>query len=249
MSQRRKSPVEPESIEPHMCDITMRHNILRHVPFFTMLSDDDIRQINQRFREQGFEPGEPIYYAEDPASRLYVVAAGKVKQMRHTLTGQDVLLDILSEGDFFGSLSVLGDEKYPDTALAQTNVCALSIDAEGFGEILKTHPPVALAVLNITGQRLRDAQEAIRQLSAHSVDQRLAYTLLKLAAKLGEAQDVGMLIQMPLSREDLAAMTGATPETISRIMSQFQKEGWIESGRQWVAVRDSDALAAVAAIE
>lgn len=249
MTSRRKSPVEPESIQPHMCSVTVRHNILRRVPFFTMLSEADIERINQRFRDQGFEAGQPIYYAGDAATRLYVVATGKVKQMRHTLTGQDVLLDILAEGDFFGSLAILGDATYPDTALAQTMVCALNIDAEGFHEILQTYPPVALEVLNITGQRLRDAQEAIHQLSAHSVEQRLAYTLLKLADKLGEAQEVGLLIQMPLSREDLAAMTGATTETISRIMSQFQKDGWIESGRQWVAIRDSDALKDAAADE
>src|SRR5690606_24546395 len=120
----------------------------------------------------------PIYYAGDPAARLYVVATGKVKQMRHSLTGQDVLLDILSEGDFFGSLSILGDETYPDTVLAQTGICVLSIDSEGFREILQAYPPVALEVLNITGQRLRGAQEAVHQLSAYSVEQRLAYTLL-----------------------------------------------------------------------
>ena len=242
MTSRRKSPVEREDIQPQMCSVTVRHNILRRVPFFAMLSEADIERINREFRDQGFEAGQRIYYAGDPATRLYVVATGKVKQMRHTLTGQDVLLDILAEGDFFGSLSVLGDATYPDTALAQTMVCALSIDAEGFHEILQTYPPVALEVLNITGQRLRDAQEVIHQLSAHSVEQRLAYTLLKLADKLGETQDVGLLIQMPLSREDLAAMTGATTETISRIMSQFQKDGWIESGRQWVAIRDREAL-------
>lgn len=249
MAPRRISPVESEAIQPHMCSPAMRHNILRHVPFFAMLPEEDIAPINQRFQEQGFEPGEPIYYTGDPATRLYVMAAGKVKQMRHTLAGQDVLLDILSEGDFFGSLSILGDVTYSDTALAQTMVCTLSIDAEGFGEILRAYPPVALEVLNITGQRLRDAQEAIRQLSAHSVEQRLAYTLLKLADKLGEAQEVGLLIQMPLSREDLAAMTGATTETISRIMSQFQKEGWVETGRQWVAIRDRESLREAAAVD
>lgn len=247
MTPRRKSPVETESIQPQMCSVDVRHNILRHVPFFAMLSEEDIGRINQRFREQGFEAGEPIYYAGDPAARLYVVATGKVKQMRHSLTGQDVLLDILSEGDFFGSLSILGDETYPDTVLAQTGICVLSIDSEGFREILQAYPPVALEVLNITGQRLRGAQEAVHQLSAYSVEQRLAYTLLKLMDKLGEAQEVGVLIQMPLSRDDLAAMTGATTETISRIMSQFQKAGWIKSGRQWVAIRDSEALKEVAA--
>lgn len=249
MPHRRKSPVEPEAIEPHMCSVGLRLEILHHVPFFASLPHDAIEQINTRFRDQGFIEEEPIFYAGDPAARLYVVASGKVKLMRHTLAGQDVLLEILAEGDFFGSLSVLGDDVYPDTAIAQTTVCALSIGAEDFRTIMAQYPAVALAVLDITAARLREAHEAIRQISAHSAEQRIAYTLLKLADKLGEPQDVGLLIQMPLSREDIASMVGSTPETASRILSAFQKEGLIHTGRQWVAITDRDRLQEIAAAE
>lgn len=242
MPRRRKSPVESEPIEAHMCSIDLRLELLQQVPFFAMLPAAAIKQINARFREQGFTEEQPIFHAGDPAARLYVVAAGKVKLMRHTLTGQDVLLEILAKGDFFGSLSVLGDETYPDSAIAQTTVCALGVDAEDFRAIMSQHPAVALAVLDITAARLRDAHEAIRQISAHSAEQRIAYTLLKLGEKLGEQQEVGLLIQMPLSREDLAGMVGSTPETASRVLSQFQKAGLIETGRQWVAILDQDRL-------
>lgn len=249
MPYRRKSPVEPETIEPHMCSIDLRLQILQRVPFFAMLPSEAIEQINARFRDQGFAEEEPIFYAGDSAARLYVVASGKVKLMRHTLTGQDVLLEILAEGDFFGSLFMLGDDTYPDTAVAQTTVCALGIDAEDFRAIMTQNPAVALAVLDITAARLREAHEAIRQISAYSTEQRIAYTLLKLAEKLGEQQDVGLLIQMPLSREDIAGMVGSTPETASRILSAFQKEGLIETGRQWVAITDRDRLREIAAAE
>ena len=76
-----------------------------------------------------------------------------------------------------------------------------------------------------------------------AVESRLAATLLRLAAKLGEQQADRLLIQLPLSRQDLADMTGATVETVSRIMSQFRKQGLIDSGRRWVAILDRDALA------
>jgi len=66
-----------------------------------------------------------FYFWGAPAARLYVVAAGKIKLSRHTLSGQDVVLDLLGPGDFFGSLEILGDEGYPDTAQAQTQVCVL----------------------------------------------------------------------------------------------------------------------------
>jgi CRP-like cAMP-binding protein len=98
----------------------------------------------------------------------------------------------------------------------------------------------------MTAVRLREAQATIQQLSVSSVEQRIAFTLLKLADKLGEPHETGLLIQMPLSREDIAAMTGSTPETASRVMTQFQKRRLIETGRQWVAITNREELAKLA---
>jgi CRP-like cAMP-binding protein len=127
--------------------------------------------------------------------------------------------------------------------------CVLGIGAEAFRSILDAYPAVALRMLDVMSARLKEAHERIRQLSAHSVERRIAYTLLKLAEKFGEMQEVGLLIQVPLSRDDLAEMTGATTETASRVMSQFQKGGLIHSGRGWVAVTDQEGLEAAAAEE
>lgn len=247
MTTRRTTPLKSEEIQPEMCSIHTRLEILQQVPFFRPLPAGAIEEINALFRERGYTPAEPIYFAGDPASHLYVVAVGKVKLLRHTLSGQDVLLDMLTPGEFFGSLSVLGDEAYPDTAQAQTACCVLAVAAEDFQAILRRFPPVTLAVLESVSQRLQAAHEMVRQLSAHSVERRIAAALLKLAEKLGEPGPEGLLIQTPLSRQDLAEMTGTTTETASRVMSQLQKAGLIRSGRQWVAVADRAGLAALAA--
>lgn len=246
MTQRRKSPLQLESVEPQMCTVDLRLKILGGLPFFAGLSEVEIVQINKLFRERGYGPGETIYYAGDEAGYLYVVASGQVKLIRHTLAGQDVLLDILTLGEFFGSLTTLGDDTYSDTAQAQTAVCLLTVNADDFRTILTSFPTVAISVLDIVAERLRAAHEMVRQLSAYSVEKRIAYTLLKLGEKLGEPKEMGLLIQMPLSRDDLAGMTGTTTETASRIMSQFQKDGLIQSGRQWVAISDRAGLTAVA---
>lgn len=86
--------------------------------------------------------------------------------------------------------------------------------------------------------------ELIEQLSAHPAEQRIASTLLALAGKLGEKRGNAVLIQMPLSRQDLAEMTGVTPETASRVLTQFRRSGLISSGRRWVAILDPVRLAA-----
>ena len=247
MPTRRSTPLKPEDIEPHMCTIHSRLDILSQVPFFADLSSEAVAEVNQLFHDYGYEPGQPIYYAGDPAIRLYVVAVGKVKLLQHTLSGQDVLLDILTPGEFFGSLSVLGDETYPDTALAQTTACILAIAADDFQAILRRYPSVTVTALETVARRLKAAHEMIRQLSAHSVEHRIAAALLKLAEKLGEPRPEGLLIQMPLSRQELAEMTGTTVETASRVMSQFQKDGLVRTGRQWVALADKPRLAAIVA--
>ena len=100
-------------------------------------------------------------------------------------------------------------------------------------------------MLEITAARLQAAHERVRQLSAFPVEHRIAFTLLTLAEKFGEHQKGRLLIQTPLSRDDLAEMTGTTTESASRTISQLQKAGLIETGRQWVAITDRARLEAI----
>jgi len=246
MAARRSTPIKLENIEPQMCSIHTRYEILSRVPFFTQLAAKEVAKVNEMFREYGYKPGESIYFAGQPATHLYVVAVGHVKLVRHTLSGQDIVLDVLTPGEFFGTLSVLGSELYQDTAQAQTDCCVLAITADTFQTVLQHYPPVALTALNIMSLRLEQAHETVRQLSAHSVEQRIAAVLLKLARKVGSQQAEGLLIQLPLSRQDLAQMTGTTVESASRVMSQLQKEGFIRTGRQWVAITNAAELELIA---
>ena len=249
MPSRRTSPLKIKVTESHLCSVDLRLQILGQLPFFAGLPQNDLEQINRLFRENGFSPNETICFAGDPAEYLFVVADGRVKLMRHSLSGKDVLLDMLTPGEFFGSLSTLGDDLYPDTAEAQTQTCVLSIRRDDFRRILEKHPKVTLKVMDITATRLHEAQERVRQLSALPVEGRIANLLLVLSRKFGKPSSVGLLIQSPLTRDDLAAMTGTTPETASRVMSQFQKDGLIHTGRKWVSIIDRVALEQIAEVE
>jgi len=232
-----------------MCSVDLRLKILGQLPFFEGLSRDALEKINQSFHEVGYDVGEIICFEGDPAERLFVVADGRVKLVRHTLAGKDVLLDMLTTGEFFGSLTSLGDDVYPDTAQAQTAVCVLTISREAFRHILELYPSITLKVVDIMAARLRATQERVRQLSVSPVEARIAHVLLVLSEKFGQQSEVGMLIQVPLAREDLAAMAGTTPESASRVMSQFQKQGLVDAGRQWVAVLERTQLETIAGSE
>ena len=97
-------------------------------------------------------------------------------------------------------------------------------------------------MLEAVGQRLAESQEIIKQLSTYTAEQRIASALLRLARKLGEARGSNVLIQLPFSRQDLAAMTGSTTETVSRVMSRFAEDGWIKTGRKWVTITSQKRL-------
>lgn len=226
-----------------MCDLDLRLYVLGQLPFFKHLSPTTIKDINNSFVERGYSEGELIYLTGSPAERLFVIADGNVKLMHHTLSGKSVMLDILKQGEFFGSLSHHEDDRYFETAQAHTKVCTLSIEGGDFHHLLNIHPQVAVSVMDIMVQRLQEAQAKVRLLSASTVEQRLAFVLLKLGDKLGESNDLGWLIQLPVGRADLAELTGTTTETVSRVMSQFQKEKLIQTGRRWIAITDQPGLA------
>lgn len=233
---------------PHTCPRPLRLDVLAHAPYFKSLDPEAIAAIDARMQVKGYAEREVVYRTRTPSAHLFILATGRVKVLRPSLGGNDVLVDIITPGGMFGSVAALGDSTYPDTAEALTVSCALRISAADFKNVLAEHPVVALAVLDDVADRLERAHEAVRTLSGGTVEQRVAATLLTLADKLGEQRVEGLLLQLPLSRADLAAMTGTTTESVSRTLSRLRKQGVIETGRRWTAVRDREALVQIATV-
>ncbi|WP_298458175.1 Crp/Fnr family transcriptional regulator [uncultured Cellulomonas sp.] len=188
-----------------------------------------------------------LYLAGERAEHLYVLAAGRAKASRVTVNGQEVVVDLLAPGDLFGGMRDLGQPTYLETVRALTTTCALRIDTRAFRGILSEYPEVALRVIDDTTALLAQARTDVTAQSTETVAQRVASGLLRLADKFGQDGISGAtLLQLPLSRTDLAAMTGSTPESVSRVMSQLRRDGVIDSGRRWTAILDRDRLAATA---
>lgn len=243
---RRRSPIEESDILPDLhCSIEDQRRLLGASPFFSGLSEPEVHDVQESFRQQHYGPGDVIQYAGDPAKRLSIVAAGTVRVARPTPDGQDVLLDLPGPGEHFGSLADLGDAVYREDVTAHTSVCVLYTTADDFNRILNRYPAVAIATLKIVASRLRTAHSMIEHLSAYSVEHRVAATLLHFAHTRGKHTVEGLLIDVPLSRQDIADMTGAKVETVSRVMSEFKRSGVIDSGRRWISVQDESALKAI----
>lgn len=244
MSQRRTTPLRLPIMDAHVCTPAVRRQILGRVSLFAGLKPEELIEVDRRCRAHGFEAGEQIYHQGSPASQIFVVATGAAKTVRPTAEGRETLLDLCAPGDFLGAVPALGQEVYAEDAYAITGSCLLGLSQSDYEAIMAEFPSVALATLKGVSQRLSAAQEAVHLLAGASLEERLAATLLLLADKFGRDWQGGVLIQVPLTRVDLAAMTGAATESVSRLLSGWRRAGLIESGRRWIAVLDPAGLTA-----
>ncbi len=242
MTDKRHTPLATSDLTGQSCTTEVLLDKLKMTPFFSFLNNEQLKEVQKKFSTKYFQRDEIIYRQGESAAFMRIVVHGGVKLLRNTMDGKEVLLDMLKPGEYFGSLQALGDKEYTETAQAQTDTCVISIDSNDFRSVLQTYPPVALAVVDITAKRLQHSQEKIQQLSAQTVKERVANILLTLSEKFGEDSTKGTLIQLPISRKDLAGMAGTSAETASRILSTFQEEGVITSGRQWIAINKPEEL-------
>jgi len=242
MPSRRTTPLNPPTIESHECTTGVRLDKLSLVPFFQDAGETALQRINSLCSARHFKSDESIYQQEELAAYIRIVVFGAVRLLHHTEDGKDILIDLLQPGEYFGTLPVLGDDRYTESACAHTDCCLLTVDEKSFITILYEYPDIAVKLIGINAKRLKKARETIRQLTSSPAEQRIASILLALAEKFGEQKKNGTLIQLPLSRKNLADSTGTSTETASRIMSKFQDKKIINTGRKWVSISDKELL-------
>jgi CRP/FNR family transcriptional regulator, nitrogen oxide reductase regulator len=244
----RRTPLSIPESDPRACSLGARVHALGAVPFFADLDHAALHRVDERTSMQGIEADEAVYLAGHPADRLHVVATGVVKLTGTTPDGTEVLLDVLEPGSFLGTLPALGGTTYAEDAWALTSGCLLGFTNDQFEAVLTEHPMVARAALVAVGQRLRTAQERIERSASASAPVRIASTLLMLADRLGVAEPERIVIDVPLAREDLASLAGCAPETVSRSLAAWSRDGVVETGRRWVALRRPEVLAEIAGV-
>lgn len=239
---RRTIPLREITL-PHECPRPVRLYVLARAPYFIGLSEAELDVIDSHMRTASWAAGDYIFHAGDKGDALYVVAEGRVKLSQVTPDGTETVTDILVPGELFGAMGQVGEPFHTHTASALVGTCTLRIDPADFREVLATQPRVGLRVLDDVAARLIRAQSDIGGQGTDTVAQRTATALLRLADKLGEDRGKdGIMLEVPLSRADLAGLARSTPESVSRVMSQWKKEGVVDSGRRWTALLDRERL-------
>jgi CRP/FNR family transcriptional regulator len=187
-------------------------------------------------RDRTYEKGSMIYMAGDNDESLYVIHEGKVKISRISDSGKEQVLRVLGPGEFMGELTLFSHNPLTDNAEALEKTVVCVINGAELKNLMSKYPTIAFKVLEELSQRLERAENLVENISLHSVERRLADTLLNMADDKGE-------IELKMSRKDLASHLGMSRETLSRKLSSFQDEGYIELiGHRKVKILDEDAL-------
>lgn len=180
------------------------------------------------------------------ADHFYVLVAGSVKLTQITPEGHQVVLRLVAPGSPFGGVAAFGLAAYPVAAEAIEPSTALGWNGQAMARLLAGNATLAINALRFVASQLREVQDRYRELVTEKVERRVARTLLRLARDSGRKVDSGVLIDIPLSREDLAEMTGTTIYTVSRLIAAWEEKGVVEGGRQRVVIRRPHALVVIA---
>ncbi len=198
---------------------------LEEAEVFGNLSRDVLDELAKFFSGQQVARGEYLFFEGDESERIYLCPKGRIKVVRHSPEGKEVLIEVVPEGRPFALLA--GVERYPlsASAVAMEDSTLLSIGRERFLSLFNTSPELSMSVIHDLATRLRDARDRIRSLALDRVDQRIARIILVMVDSLGKRSGGRIILDVALTRQDIASMVGTTVESAIRTMSRFQKEG------------------------
>jgi CRP/FNR family transcriptional regulator, cyclic AMP receptor protein len=216
---------------------TTTADFLSTVPLFGGLDQIELQRFAELTREKFYPRGSVILFENDPGDSLFVVRQGRVKVVLIGEDGREVILGVLGVGEHFGELSLIDDRPRSAHVIAMDDSHLLVLRREDFRKRVESSPAVAWSLLTEMSRRLRRADEKIGGLVLLDVPGRIARLLLDLAAEGG-----GDTIEKALTHQTIAQMIGASRETVSRAMKDFQDANWVTVERRRITISDRVAL-------
>lgn len=210
------------------------------------LTEEECQAIIQHSKYYHIEQGRFFFHQGEDAMTMYIILSGRVKLTQVTQAGEQVIVGYFGAGDGLGIIVALSHTDYPLSAEAVTDCEAISWQREQMEQLMFAYPRLAMNGLDMIARRFVKLQDRYQDIATRRVEQRVARALLRLVRQFGKKVDQGVLIDMPLSRQDLAEMTGTNVYNVSRILSKWEREEWVCSQRQRVVLCKAHELVVLA---
>ena len=219
----------------------MKVDLIRRVPLFSTLTDDEFTQLAHVFVTRAYRKGQIIFLEEETGNYMYLVLSGKVKVSKAGTGGKETILAIHRSGDFFGEMSLLDGKTAPATVSAMEDAKIISISGSDFHKYLLHNEKVLLQIINVLCARLRQVWQT-QSLSSSTADARIRRGIYELAKRHGVRDAHGTIIDLKITHQELAEMVGTSRETVTRVLARLREQGIIEIDQRRMTLIDADAL-------
>lgn len=215
---------------------------LQKINLFKEMTSEEMGTLDRMTKMESVRKKTPIFFPGDPSQQVYLLKEGRVKISRISEEGREVTIALLEPGEIFGELEVLGDSPR-DTlaeALDDSQICV--VNKELFLQMIRSKPEFSFRLTKLIGMRMQKIESRVEDLVFKDVPARLAHLLLDLAKNYGRETPQGTFLQIKITHQEIANLIGSIRETVSAILGEFKRDGWISfEGRQMTLLR-SDLL-------
>ena len=200
-------------------------DLIRRVPLFSMLTNDQAQSIADSVVKRRFRRGEIIVEHGKKSNALFILLTGRARVLTADSRGREVILAVLQPGDYVGEMSLIDNEPHSATVRSEVQTDMLILGRAEFARCLPENSSLSYAIMRGLVQRLRSADRQIESLALLDVYGRVARTLLDMAEQDGDQR----VIRNKVSRQDLAKIVGASREMVSRVMKDLEERGMVQT--------------------
>jgi len=216
--------------------------MLGKIDLFKNLTPDELKELEPYFHLVTYKKKEEIFTEGDQPEWFYIVSKGKVKVTKLSHEGKEIILEIISPTDIFGGVAVLRNFPYPANASAMENSEVLKISRKNLMRLVDRFPNLMYCIALQLGDRMKSSYDSLKNIALERVEARIAALLIKLAHKIGVETKSGTVIDMRLTKQDVADMVGTTVETSIRTFSKFKKQGLLSDANGKITILDRKGL-------
>lgn len=228
-----------------MITVTARQTITR-CALLHNLSETECQAVIEQGRLTHVNADDYFFHQGDDAIIMYILIEGQAKLSQINEEGQQVIINYFGPGSGLGIIVALSHMAYPLSAMAVVDCQAISWHRDTMRALMLRYPTLAMNGMEMVGKRFAWLQDRYQEVATKQVEQRLARAVLRLVRQFGKRIDAGVLIDIPLSRQDLAEMTGTNLYNVSRILSKWEQEGLVKNGRKQVTLCKAHELVLIA---
>jgi CRP-like cAMP-binding protein len=224
----------------------LHRSLIQSLPVFSAMDHAELDDVVGRATALQIPQGSAIFEQGETATAFYVLLNGRLKVVKVTPDGQQVVIRFVVPGDIYGIAKALNRQDYPATATALVDSVTLAWDMAIWDDFMQRHPTFARNVMQMMGQRIQEAHTRVKEMATQDVEHRVAHAVLRLVSQSGRKVEEGVLVDFPITRQDIAEVSGTTLHSVSRVLSAWENAGVVVVGRKKVIVCDLEWLSRIA---